>query len=270
MIEAEGLTKRYGDQVAVDALTFTAHDGTVTGFVGPNGAGKSTTMRMIAGLDEPTSGTVRGGRPCVSRRDGADGAAGRPARGQGGAPRPVGTQPSARPGPGQRHRPAPRHRGDRDGRTDRGREQARRWVLARDGPTFDVDQYVFDGIQAGASGFLLKDATPATLVDAIRTVARGDAVLAPSATRRLVNRFATQPAEPERVRRADPSTVDTLTEREREVFLLIARGLSNREIAAELFLSEHTVKIHVARVLAKLNLRDRVQAVVLAYESGLA
>jgi DNA-binding NarL/FixJ family response regulator len=102
------------------------------------------------------------------------------------------------------------------------------------------------------------------------TVARGDAVLAPTATRRLVNRFATQPHQPKHAGAADPSAVDTLTEREREVFLLIARGLSNREIAAELVLSEHTVKIHVARVLAKLSLRDRVQAVVLAYESGLA
>lgn len=136
--------------------------------------------------------------------------------------------------------------------------------------TFDVDQYVFDGVRAGASGFLLKDATPDTLVDAIRTVARGDAVLAPTATRRLVNRFATQPHQPEHAGAADPSAVDALTEREREVFLLIARGLSNREIAAELVVSEHTVKIHVARVLAKLSLRDRVQAVVLAYESGLA
>jgi DNA-binding NarL/FixJ family response regulator len=136
--------------------------------------------------------------------------------------------------------------------------------------TFDVDQYVFDGVRAGASGFLLKDATPghSRRRHPHRRPRRRRA--RPTATWRLVNRFATQPHQPEHAGAADPSAVDALTEREREVFLLIARGLSNREIAAELVLSEHTVKIHVARVLAKLSLRDRVQAVVLAYESGLA
>ncbi|MFT4083616.1 MAG: response regulator transcription factor [Nocardioides sp.] len=147
--------------------------------------------------------------------------------------------------------------------------------------TFDLDQHVFDGIRAGASGFLLKDAAPQTLVAAIRTIARGEAVLAPAATRHLVDRFASLPgddahrseaAPAERsapARMARPEVIADLTEREREVFGLMARGRSNREIAADLYLSEHTVKIHVGRILAKLDLRDRVQAVVLAYESGL-
>ena len=135
--------------------------------------------------------------------------------------------------------------------------------------TYDIDQYVYDGLRAGASGFLLKDATPEALSEAIRTVAGGESVLAPSATTRLVSRFATLPESDSNPRTAKPKVLDDLTDREREVFHLISRGLSNREIAGELFLSEHTVKIHVARVLSKLNLRDRVQVVVLAYESGL-
>jgi DNA-binding NarL/FixJ family response regulator len=135
--------------------------------------------------------------------------------------------------------------------------------------TYDIDHYVYDGLRAGASGFLLKDATPEALTEAIRTVAGGESVLAPSATTRLVSRFATLPAERSTTRPARPEILDGLTDREREVFQLMARGLSNRELADKLFLSEHTIKIHVARVLSKLNLRDRVQAVVLAYESGL-
>lgn len=134
--------------------------------------------------------------------------------------------------------------------------------------TFDLDEYVFAGLRAGASGFLLKDAPPADLIAAIHTVASGEAVLAPKATRRLLDRFAaTFPsgAEPP----ADTDVLATLTDREREVFGLVAAGHSNREIATELHLSEGTVKIHVGRVLAKLGLRDRVQAVVLAYESGV-
>ncbi len=140
--------------------------------------------------------------------------------------------------------------------------------------TFDLDHYVFDGLRAGASGFLLKDATPEQLTAAIRTVAGGEAVLAPTATRRLVEQFVgvtgagptgpTTGAPPPR-----PGVLDDLTDREREVFGLLARGRSNREIAAALFVSEHTVKIHVGRILAKLGLRDRVQAVVLAHEAGL-
>ena len=134
--------------------------------------------------------------------------------------------------------------------------------------TYDLDRYVYAGLRAGASGFLLKDVPPADLLAAIRTVADGAAVLAPSTTRRLIDRFAPLLPDPERTTRRD-SLLRALTDREREVFLLLAQGQSNREIASELFLSESTIKIHVGHILAKLNLRDRVQAVVEAYESGL-
>jgi len=134
--------------------------------------------------------------------------------------------------------------------------------------TFDLDQYVFAGLKAGASGFLLKDAPPAELLAAIRTVAGGDAVLAPTATRRLIDQFA--PLLPDPGRQQDRDVVfSKLTDRERTVFAELAAGRSNREIATRLHLSEGTVKIHVGRILTKLDLRDRVQAVVLAYESGL-
>ena len=134
--------------------------------------------------------------------------------------------------------------------------------------TYDLDQYVFAGLKAGASGFLLKDAPPEELTGAIRTVAAGEAVLAPTATRRLIDQFA--PLLPDPGRQDDRDTVlSKLTDRERTVFAQLAAGRSNREIATELHLSEGTVKIHVGRVLTKLGLRDRVQAVVLAYESGL-
>ena len=134
--------------------------------------------------------------------------------------------------------------------------------------TFDIDQYVYAALQAGASGFLLKDVTPEQLVASVKLVAAGDALLAPSITRRLVERFAREAAadaEP----KSPPAQLESLTPREREVLLLMARGLSNGELAERLTLSEATVKTHVARVLDKLDLRDRVQAVVLAYESGL-
>jgi DNA-binding NarL/FixJ family response regulator len=132
--------------------------------------------------------------------------------------------------------------------------------------TFDLNEYVYDALRAGASGFLLKDVPPEDLAAGIRVVARGDALLAPSITRRLIVEFArAAPATP-----APPRGLADLTERELEVFKLIARGLSNAEIAAELVVSETTVKTHVARVLMKLGVRDRVQAVVLAYESGIA
>jgi DNA-binding NarL/FixJ family response regulator len=134
--------------------------------------------------------------------------------------------------------------------------------------TYDLDHYVYAGLRAGASGFLLKDAPPADLLAAIRTVADGAAVLAPSTTRRLIDRFVPLLPDPERTTRRD-SLLGALTGREAEVFRLLARGQSNREIASALFLSESTIKIHVGHILAKLNLRDRVQAVVLAYESGL-
>jgi len=134
--------------------------------------------------------------------------------------------------------------------------------------TYDLDHYVYAGLRVGASGFLLKDAPPADLLAAIRTVADGAAVLAPSTTRRLIDRFVPLLPDPERTARRD-SLLEPLTDRERDVFRLLARGRSNREIASELFLSESTIKIHVGHILAKLNLRDRVQAVVQAYESGL-
>jgi DNA-binding NarL/FixJ family response regulator len=134
--------------------------------------------------------------------------------------------------------------------------------------TFDLDQYVFAGLKAGASGFLLKDAPPEELLSAVRTIAAGDAVLAPSATRRLIDQFAPLLPDPGRQEEQD-ALLRKLTDRERTVFAQLAVGRSNREIATELHLSEGTVKIHVGRILAKLDLRDRVQAVVLAYESGL-
>jgi DNA-binding NarL/FixJ family response regulator len=131
--------------------------------------------------------------------------------------------------------------------------------------TFDVDEYVYTALRVGASGFLLKDVSPEQLVAAVRLVVTGDALLAPSITRRLVERFA-KPAAPPPMANAELST---LTSRETEVLVLIARGLSNSELAERLTLSEATVKTHVARILSKLDLRDRVQAVVLAYETGL-
>ena len=134
--------------------------------------------------------------------------------------------------------------------------------------TFDLDQYVFAGLKAGASGFLLKDAPPAELLAAIRTVAGGDAVLAPTTTRRLIDQFARLLPDPGKQQDRN-AMLSKLTDRERTVFAELAAGRSNREIASELYLSEGTVKIHVGRILTKLGLRDRVQAVVLAYESGL-
>jgi DNA-binding NarL/FixJ family response regulator len=131
--------------------------------------------------------------------------------------------------------------------------------------TFDLNEYVYEALRAGASGFLLKDVPPEELAAGIRVVARGDALLAPTITRRLIHEFArAAPAA------APPPGFAELTAREVEVFKLVARGMSNAEIAAELVVSETTVKTHVARLLMKLGVRDRVQAVVLAYESGIA
>ena len=131
--------------------------------------------------------------------------------------------------------------------------------------TFDLDEYVYDALRAGASGFLLKDTPPEDLAEAVRVVAGGDALLAPSVTKRLVQEFATRPSP--QVKPAEGMSL--LTDREREVLELVARGLSNQEIATSLYLGETTVKTHVGRILMKLGLRDRVQAVVLAYESGI-
>ncbi|MGW5734908.1 MULTISPECIES: response regulator [Streptomyces] len=133
--------------------------------------------------------------------------------------------------------------------------------------TFDLDEYAFSGLKAGASGFMLKDVPPGELLAAIRSVHSGDAVVAPSTTRRLLDRFA--PMLPNAGGRPQHKELERLTDREREVMILVAQGLSNGEIAARLVLSEATVKTHVGRILTKLGLRDRVQVVVLAYETGL-
>jgi DNA-binding NarL/FixJ family response regulator len=150
--------------------------------------------------------------------------------------------------------------------------EATRRICARDDrvrvlilTTFDLDEYVYAALHAGASGFLLKDTLAPDLLSAIRVVARGDAVVAPTVTRRLLDRYiGTAPATP-----VAPVSLGTVTDREREVLTLIAHGLTNAEIAARLYLSEGTVKTHVHRILTKLRLRDRVQAVIYAYESGL-
>jgi DNA-binding NarL/FixJ family response regulator len=131
--------------------------------------------------------------------------------------------------------------------------------------TFDLNEYLYEAMKAGASGFLLKDAPRDQLVSAVRTIASGDALIAPSLLRRLVEDFVRRPAPGSRT----PGELSDLTERELEVLKLVARGLSNAEIATTLFLSDATVRTHVRHILSKLNLRDRVQAVVLAYESGL-
>jgi DNA-binding NarL/FixJ family response regulator len=148
--------------------------------------------------------------------------------------------------------------------------QATRRILAADGAarvliltTFDLDEYVYEALRAGASGFVLKDDPPEQLIAAIRTVAAGDALLSPSVTKSVIQQFTRVP------RPEPPHEVDELTEREREIFRLIARGLSNAEIGEELFITETTVKTHVTHILRKLGLRDRVQAVVLAYQTGL-
>ena len=132
--------------------------------------------------------------------------------------------------------------------------------------TFDLDEYVYEALRAGASGFLLKDTPPEQLVDAIHVVARGDALLSPSITRRVIEEFVAHP--PDSMRKPPPE-LEELTARELEMLRYLARGLSNAEIAKEAFVSETTVKTHVARILMKLRIRDRVQAVVLAYESGI-
>jgi DNA-binding NarL/FixJ family response regulator len=130
--------------------------------------------------------------------------------------------------------------------------------------TFELDSYVFSGLRAGASGFLLKRTPPEQLLDGIRTVAGGDSLLSPSVTRRLIEEFARRPA----ARPANPKMAE-LTEREREVLVAMARGWSNQEIADQLFIADNTVKTHVKRIFTKLDARDRVQAVVMAYEAGL-
>jgi DNA-binding NarL/FixJ family response regulator len=148
--------------------------------------------------------------------------------------------------------------------------QATRRILAQDNgarililTTFDLDEYVYEALRAGASGFVLKDDSPEQLIAAIRTVADGEALLSPTVTKRVIQKFARTSRPP------NPKEFDDLSVREREVFRLIAHGLSNEEIGQELYISETTVKTHVTHILRKLNLRDRVQAVVLAYQTGV-
>lgn len=131
--------------------------------------------------------------------------------------------------------------------------------------TFDLDEYVYEALRAGASGFLLKDTDPDDLLDAVRVIAAGDALLAPSVTRRLIAEFASRPSAAS----FDRSALDALTEREREVLVLAARGMTNSEIAVALFISPATAKTHVSRIMMKLGARDRAQLVVIGYESGL-
>ena len=144
-----------------------------------------------------------------------------------------------------------------------GREESSRVVILT---TFDLDEYVYEALKAGASGFLLKRTPAEDLVSGIRVVAEGEALLAPSVTQRLIETFR---ARPEATPARDVSELDDLTDREREVLVLVARGMTNGDIASHLFLSEGTVKTHVKRIFAKLNLHDRTQAVILAYEVGL-
>ena len=148
--------------------------------------------------------------------------------------------------------------------------EATRRILAADDTarililtTFDLDEYIYEALSAGASGFVLKDDPPEQLIAAVRTVAAGEALLSPAVTRRVIEQFTRTPHT------APPKQLDDLTERELDVFRLIARGLSNAEIGRELYISDTTVKTHITHILQKLNLRDRVQAVVLAYETGL-
>jgi DNA-binding NarL/FixJ family response regulator len=148
--------------------------------------------------------------------------------------------------------------------------QATRQILAADGSarilvltTFDLDEYVYEALRAGASGFVLKDDPPEQLLEAIRVVANGDALLSPAITKRVIKQFSRIPQP------APPPGIEELTDRELDVFRLVARGLSNAEIGRELYISETTVKTHITHILQKLDLRDRVQAVVLAYQSGI-
>jgi|GEM_PF-1116399 len=283
MIEARGLTKRYGDKVAVDGLSFTVRPGRVTGFLGPNGSGKTTTMRMILGVDRPTAGSVTvNGKPFAELYS---------------AMREVGALLDVTAVHGGRSAHAhllclaqtngiPRSRvdevigivgledvaGKRSKGFSLGMSQRLGIAAALLGDpdvlmltTFDLDEYAFAALRAGASGFLLKSAPPEELLYAIRSVHNGDSVVAPSTTRRLIGRFL--PHLP--VTGEPPPGLTALTARERQVLVEVGSGLSNAEIAALLHISEATVKTHVGHIMTKLCLRDRIQAVVYAYETGL-
>jgi len=368
MIEARGLSKRYGDKVAVDDLSFTVRPGRVTGFLGPNGAGKTTTMRMILGLDRPTAGSVTvNGKPFAElysamREVGAllDATAvhgGRSAYRHllclaqtNGIPRTrvdevigtVGLEDVAGKrskgfslGMSQRLGIAAALLGDPDvlmfDEPVNGLDpEGIRWIrllmqsLAAEGrtvfvsshlmsvrlagecpadvvvmdvrmpeldgvaatreicsagerprvlilTTFDLDEYAFAALRAGASGFLLKSAPPEELLYAIRCVHKGDAVVAPSTTRRLIGQFLPHlpPTHLPDPLHGPPPDLAELTAREREVLASVGCGLSNTEIATLLTISEATVKTHVGHIMAKLGLRDRIQTVVYAYETGV-
>jgi len=368
MIEARGLSKRYGDKVAVDDLSFTVRPGRVTGFLGPNGAGKTTTMRMILGLDRPTAGSVTvNGKPFAElysamREVGAllDATAvhgGRSAYRHllclaqtNGIPRTqvdevigtVGLEDVAGKrskgfslGMSQRLGIAAALLGDPDvlmfDEPVNGLDpEGIRWIrllmqsLAAEGrtvfvsshlmsvrlagecpadvvvmdvrmpeldgvaatreicsagerprvlilTTFDLDEYAFAALRAGASGFLLKSAPPEELLYAIRCVHKGDAVVAPSTTRRLIGQFLPHlpPTHHPHPLHGPPPDLAELTAREREVLASVGCGLSNTEIATLLTISEATVKTHVGHIMAKLGLRDRIQTVVYAYETGV-
>jgi len=283
MIEARGLTKRYGDRAAVDGLSFTVRPGRVTGFLGPNGSGKTTTMRMILGVDRPTAGSVTvNGKPFAELYS---------------AMREVGALLDVTAVHGGRSAHAhllclaqtngiPRSRvdevigivgledvaGKRSKGFSLGMSQRLGIAAALLGDpdvlmltTFDLDEYAFAALRAGASGFLLKDAPRHDLIAAVKIAASGNALLAPSVTMRLIDAFARRPAQT----LPTPSRLASLTAREHDILMRLARGLTNAEIAADLVVSEATVKSHVGNLLAKLGLRDRVQAVILAYETGI-
>lgn len=274
MIKAASLTKHYGNKIAVDSLDFTVEPGRVTGFLGPNGAGKSTTMRMILGLDRPTSGSVTvNGRPYTEHR----------------APLcEVGALLDARAA--HKSRTAFKHllaiaathgigaRRVRELMEIRmpgigGIESTRRitellpdirvLVLT----TYDRDEFAFGALRAGAAGFLLKNTRPEELVAAIRTVHTGDSVVSPRVTTKLI-----EVTVPHLEGEGTPDAAEelaVLSGRERDVFLLVGQGGTNTEIAQALFLSESTVKTHFGRVLLKLGRDNRVQVVIRAYELGV-
>jgi DNA-binding NarL/FixJ family response regulator len=237
VVETDGLTKRFGERAVVRDVELRVPRGVAFGYLGPNGAGKTTLIRMLLGLTPASAGEMRLlGLPVPAKRE----------------------QALARVGAIVEE---PLDGVEATRRLVDANTRARILVLT----TFDLDEYVHAAIRAGANGFLLKDVQPAELVAAIQVVAAGNALFAPAATQRLLDRFATSTG----VSPADESSLDQLTEREREILRLIANGLSNAELATQLHLSETTVKTHVSSMLRKLGVRDRVQAVIAAYDAGL-
>ncbi|HEX4365112.1 MAG TPA: LuxR C-terminal-related transcriptional regulator [Solirubrobacteraceae bacterium] len=245
-IETYGLSKRFGERTALQSIDLQVPRGCAFGFLGPNGAGKTTLIRMLLGLAEPTSGRMR-----LLGHDLPDG--------REAALRKVAAIVEE-----------PRFHGHLDIRIpgidgiEATRRLPRQRILVL--TTFGLDEYIVEALRAGASGFMTKDAPAADLVAAVRAVAAGDAVLSPAVTRQLLDRVAGRLPP---VGGATSAALATLTEREREVLQLVASGMSNAEIARALVVAEPTVKTHVSNLLGKLGLRDRVQAVIYAYEHGL-